>query len=93
MVATDDLVTGGNERHQVLMEELHQKYKLGKWEHDTGRFCGKDVRQDQNHSIFVSQQYYTELKCKDKIKIPNGSSDDDPCTADQVRELRKRLVP
>ena len=65
MVATDDFISGGNQRHQALMEEMKQKYKFGKWDYDSGRFCGKDLKQHKDFSISVFQEYFAETKCKE----------------------------
>ena len=91
MVATDDLISGGNARHQALMDEMKQKYKFGKWEYDAGRFCGKDLKQNKNFSITVSQQYYTETKCTGRIHIPKGLSNETACTPEQVKQLREKV--
>eukprot|EP00435_Cladocopium_sp_Y103_P070350 s367_g35.t1 len=91
MVATDDLISGGNSRHQALMNEMKQKYKFGKWEHDVGRFCGKDLKQHKDFSITVSQQYYTETKFQERIHIPKGLANDTPCTVDQIKTLREKV--
>lgn len=91
MVATDDLVSGGNQRHQSLMNQLKSQYKFGKWEYDRGRFCGKDLMQQKDFSIFVTQEYYTEQKCREKIHIPKGVSNDDPCTTQQTQSLREKV--
>lgn len=85
MVATDDLISGGNHWHEALMQQLQDQYKFGKWEFGSGRFCGKDLRQDKDHSIFVSQQYYTEQKCQNRIHIPKGFQNDDPCDQAQIQ--------
>ena len=39
-VATDDMLHGGNARHQAKMEYLNTKYKLGKFQYGEGRFTG-----------------------------------------------------
>ena len=91
MVATDDLISGGNERHQALMETMKQRYKFGKWEYDQGRFCGKDLKQQSDFSIKVSQQYYADNKCRDRIYIPKGVSNETACTPEQVKLLREKV--
>jgi hypothetical protein len=91
MVATDDLVSGGGQRHQNLMEQLRSKYKFGKWEYDSGRFCGKDIQQRKDGTIHLSQQYYAEQKCHDRIVIPKGADNDTPCNTEQVRQLREKV--
>ena len=91
MVATDDLVSGGGQRHQQLMEQLRSKYKFGKWEYDSGRFCGKDIQQRKDGTIHLSQQYYAEQKCYDRIIIPKNADNETPCDAEQVRQLREKV--
>ena len=91
MVATDDLVSGGNPRHQKLMDQLKAQYKFGKWEYDKGRFCGKDLSQKDDFSIFVTQEYYAEQKCQEKIHIPKGVSNEEPCTSQQTQSLREKV--
>ena len=91
MVATDDLISGGGPKHQALMQQLHDQYKFGKWTFGSGRFCGKDLQQNKDYSIFVSQQYYTEQKCRDRIPIPKGANNDDLCDQEQVQILREKV--
>ena len=91
MLATDDLISGGDEQHWKRMEQLKQQYKFGKWEYNKGRFCGKDIVRNKDSSVSISQEYYTELKCKSRIHIPKGFEDDQLCTPDQVRELRSHV--
>lgn len=91
MLATDDLISGGNQRHQARMEQLHNQYKFGKWEYDKGRFCGKDIHQDKGSTIVVTQEYYTEMKCKEKIPIAKGLDNAQPCTQEQTKLLREKI--
>ena len=72
------------------MQQLHDQYKFGKWTFGSGRVCGKDLQQDKDYSIFVSQQYYTEQKCRDRIPIPKGANNDDLCDQEQVQILREK---
>jgi hypothetical protein len=90
MVAAGDLTSGGNHRHEALMQQLHDQYKFGKWEFGSGRFCGKDLRQVKDHSI-VSQKYYTEQKCQNRIHIPKGSQNDDLCDQAQTQVPREKV--
>ena len=62
---------------------------MGSW---VGTFlCGKDLRQDKDHSSFVSQQYYTEQKCQNRIHIPKGSQNDDLCDQAQIQVPREKV--
>ena len=91
MVATDDLESGGNHRHQQLMEQLRSKCKFGTWDYDSGRFCGQDIHQREAKSSHVSQQDYAEQKCKERIPIPKGVSNETPCDVEQVTQLREKV--
>ena len=88
MLATDDLISGGTQEHWSRMNQLKEKYRFGKWDFDKGRFCGKDISRQKDGVIKISQEYYADLKCQSRIKVPKGVSDDQPCTAEQVKELR-----
>ena len=91
MLATDDLISGGTKEHWKRMEQLRTQYNFGKWEYDKGRFCGKDITRTSNGSIEISQAYYTELKCSQRIQIPKGQPDDHKCSPDQIKELRSHI--
>ena len=91
LLATDDLISGGTTQHWTLMEELKSKYKFGKWDYDKGRFCGKDLQQHSDFSIVISQQYYVELKCKDRFQIKRGSPNDQKCTEEEIKALRGKV--
>ena len=88
MLATDDLISGGTQEHWNRMNQLKGKYRFGKWDFDKGRFCGKDISRQKDGVIKISQEYYADLKCQSRIKIPKDVSDDQPCTAEQIKELR-----
>lgn len=91
MVATDDLIHAGGREHGTRMESLRQRFRFGKWEHTQGRFCGKDMFQKSDKTIEVSQAYYVDAKCRDKIPIPKGLGDEEPCSPEQIKELRSKV--
>lgn len=91
MLATDDLVTGGNSSHQEKMEILRSRYRFGKWDHGNGRFCGKDIKQSKDHSITVSQEYYTTQKCHERLHIPKGLDNETACDESQIKQLREKV--
>lgn len=41
-LATDDLLHGGGPEHLERMENLKRRYKMGKYQFENGRFCGKN---------------------------------------------------
>jgi len=83
MVATDDLASRGNGRHEQLMQQLRSRHKFGKWEYDSGRLYGKDIQQYQEKSIHVSQHYNKNAV----LCSPKGVSNDAPCTIEQIKQL------
>ena len=91
MLATDDLIDAGSSLHQQQMMKLKAKYKFGKWEYTKGRFCGKDLEQQSDCSITISQEYYSQLYCKQPIHIPRGSSGEEACNPEQIQILRTKL--
>lgn len=91
MLATDDLINGGTSEHWERMEKLRSSYRFGKWDYDSGRFCGKDINRLKDGSITISQQYYAELKCCERIHIPKHLPDEQECTPDQVKDLRSKI--
>ena len=93
MVATDDLVSGGNNRHQSLMEQLKSRYKFGKWEFDTGRFCGKDVQQHKDGSIHVTQQTMLNRSVKNASVFPKVFPMMLHAQFNEPKNFGKKLVP
>ena len=65
MVATDDLIHAGTIAREERMGALQQKFKFGKWETTTGLFCGKDMVQDSDGAIHISQ----DSTCQTSVKI------------------------
>ena len=58
-LATDDMIHGGDEYHLSKMNQIQQqKYKLGKFKFDQGRFCGKDIIMNPDYSIDISQTVF-----------------------------------
>ncbi len=44
VVATDDLLHGGDDEHWKQMRWLNENYQLGKFSHGNGRFVGKEIK-------------------------------------------------
>ena len=54
-LATDDILHGGGKEHQQKMEWLRSTYKLGKFQFNSGRFAGKDIKLEADGNIMVQQ--------------------------------------
>ena len=61
-VATDDLLHGGDEEHQKAMDQIKNKYKLGKFQYGAGKFTGKMFTQQEDFSVVVNQENYMQEK-------------------------------
>lgn len=64
-LATDDMIHGGDEVHMECMRRIQRTYKLGKFQYNHGRFCGKDLVMESDFSIFIHQQGFVQEKVKD----------------------------
>ena len=61
-LATDDMIHGGSDKHWVRMEELRQKYKMGKYTTGGGRFAGKEIETLPDGRFLVHMKPYIENK-------------------------------
>ena len=61
-MATDDLLHGGDENQLRAMEKIQTRYKLGKYQFDSGKFTGKFFQQNQDFSITINQENYVNEK-------------------------------
>ncbi|CAE7770550.1 RE2 [Symbiodinium sp. CCMP2456] len=88
-VATDDLLHGGDERHQQKMEVLNKKYKLGKFQYGEGRFTGKNFKPLPDGGVLIEQEHYMEEKVK-VIPISRARRNQrySYCTDAEIAELR-----
>ena len=57
-LATDDMIHGGTEKHNNFMNILKNRYEMGKLQHDSGKFTGKDFKMLLDGSIMLSQENY-----------------------------------
>eukprot|EP00435_Cladocopium_sp_Y103_P050254 s2395_g15.t1 len=64
-LATDDMIHGGDQYHDSKMAVIKQRYKLGKFQYDEGRFCGKDIKMDKDGSILIHQSAFAKDKVED----------------------------
>eukprot|EP00435_Cladocopium_sp_Y103_P043471 s788_g12.t1 len=93
-LATDDLFHGGSERHVALMEQIRQRYKLGKFTWREGRFVGKDIRLLPDGSITLDQQFYTEARVAPiQISRDRKKRRFSVCTPEEIEQLRALAFP
>ena len=67
LLDVDDFVQGGNDRHQLLMEELRGRFRFGKWRevyNHFGEYLGRTVRQLADFEIRVGMERYICEKLK-----------------------------
>eukprot|EP00439_Symbiodinium_sp_Y106_P072909 s1629_g13.t1 len=67
LLDVDDFVQNGNDRHQLLMEELRGRFRFGKWRevyNHFGEYLGRTVRQLADFEIRVDMERYICEKLK-----------------------------
>ena len=88
-VATDDLLHGGDEKHQKNMATLNERYKLGKFQYGEGRFTGKNFHPMPDGSIYIDQEHYVKEKVIPIILSKDRKSKRySPCTEEEISKLR-----
>ena len=91
-VATDDLLHGGTEAHWKQMEQLNQRYRLGKFSKGDGRFVGKEIKCQADGSIMIHQPLYVKEKVKEiPISRERKSQKFSLCTSSEITQLRGLL--
>ena len=91
-IATDDMLHGGNGRHQEKMNQLNEKYKLGKFVYGEGRFAGKQFTPQSDAGILVDQKHYVKEKVN-KIEIAKTRKAQrySCCTDLEISQLRSLI--
>ncbi|CAL1148194.1 unnamed protein product [Cladocopium goreaui] len=91
-LATDDMIHGGDQYHYAKMNEIQQRYKLGKFQYDEGRFCGKDIKMDPNGSILINQAIFAKDKITDiPINRERKKHRYSFCDEEEISQLRTLL--
>eukprot|EP00435_Cladocopium_sp_Y103_P035126 s1424_g9.t1 len=91
-MATDDLLHGGDEEHMNRMNQLKEKYKMGKFQFDQGRFCGKNYSTQSDGSILVTQENFVNEKITTiPISPERRRQRYSKCTPDEISALRALL--
>ena len=91
-LATDDMIHGGDQYHYAKMNEIQQRYKLGKFQYDQGRFCGKDIKMDKDGSILINQAIFAKDKIADiTINRERKKHRYSFCDEEEISQLRTLL--
>ena len=88
VVATDDLLHGGDEEHWKQMRWLNENYHLGKFSQGNGRFVGKEIKCQKDGSIVVHQPLYTEKLEEMPFEKGRRSHRHDFCNEKEISALR-----
>jgi len=91
-LATDDLLHGGGPEHLERMENLKRRYKMGKYQFEHGRFCGKNYRTMPDGSIHIDQEHFVQEKVN-VIKIDSARRKQrySKCNEQEISDLRTLL--
>eukprot|EP00435_Cladocopium_sp_Y103_P005667 s2718_g1.t2 len=91
-MATDDLLHGGDEEHIKRMEELKTRYKMGKFQFDNGRFCGKNFNTQPDGSVLITQEHFVQEKIAPiKLTAERRKQRYSKCNAEEIAALRGLL--
>lgn len=89
--ATDDMIHGGGQYHTAKMAAVQQKYKLGNFQHDEGKFCGKDIRMKKDGSILINQAIFAKDKVTDIPINKERRTRYSFCIEEEISQLRTFL--
>ena len=87
----DDFVFAGEKGchiHESLMQQLQSKYKWGSWEHDHFEQCGIVIRQEDDGSIYLSQQRFIEELEEIPISRDRARMGEQPTTEREKSSMR-----
>jgi hypothetical protein len=87
-VVVDDLCMVGDSKAQLVFDKIREKFKCGKWSHDEGSFCDRDIHKVKD-GFFVEQS--KKMQDLTTIEIPRGRRGEDEVSADLVTEIRNRV--
>ena len=91
-IHVDDFLIGGDRTNEVFLKaerDLQQAYRWGKWEHRSFSFAGRDLKQNDDYSISMTQESYVE-KWLDECSIEKEreAKKNSPLTAEELSQLR-----
>ena len=87
-LATDDMIHGGTQKHDEFMNTLRTRYKMGKLQHDAGKFTGKDFKSMPDGSIFLSQESYAQNIPAISMETRRKKQRFSLCTPEEISQLR-----
>ena len=86
----DDLLYGFLPEGAEAMNSVLQQFLVGKEEHGTSRFCGKEFRQDEDFGVHVTAKDNTERVQPITHDAKHGLTR--KATADEIHQLRSVTV-
>lgn len=85
----DDMVIGGTDRfHQMVLGPLKQRYPFKHWKIGGGMFLGKQLKQNEDFSIFCDQKEYAEKVQTIKLTKDRRKQKHELITESERRKLR-----
>lgn len=85
----DDMVIGGADRfHQMVLGPLKQRYPFKHWKIGGGMFLGKQLKQNEDCSIFCDQKEYAEKVQTIKLTKDRRKQKHEFITESERRKLR-----
>ena len=88
-VVVDDLCMVGDSIAMKEFERLKKEFSFGKWNQESGTFCGRDITRTNGGGFQITQQ--KQVYNIDEINIPKDLLDHDLADSKLIKELRSRI--
>lgn len=84
----DDLVFGGSQKFNVVLQQLRDKFPFKHWKKGNGEFLGRRLQQKSDYSIEVDQSGYSKLVEVAKISKERKKDKGQLLTDQETKQLR-----
>ena len=88
-MVVDDLCMVGDDLAMKEFEKLKTEFSFGKWNQESGTFCGRDITRTEDGGFRISQQ--KKVDGLEEITIPKGVVDNEMAGPRLIQELRSRI--
>ena len=88
-VVVDDLCMVGDDLAMKEFEKLKTEFSFGKWNRESGTFCGRDITRTEDGGFRISQQ--KKVDGLEDITIPKGVVDHEMAGPRLIQELRTQI--